>query len=92
MDIEIITQRNAEYFGSPAVGRCHCGGDVELDGFTCTCDDCGRDYSRSGQELAPRSQWGEETGESLADILGVDGFHLEDPNALDELTEKEKVA
>jgi hypothetical protein len=23
--------------------------------------------------LAPRSQWGEETGESLADILSIDG-------------------
>ncbi len=33
-----------------------------------TCD-CGRDYNAFGQILAPRSQWGEETGESLSDIL-----------------------
>lgn len=55
----------------PAVGRCHCGTEITLDSFTCTCDDCGRDYNQSGQELAPRWQWGEETGESLSDILRV---------------------
>lgn len=38
-----------------------------------TCS-CGTDYSGTGQTLAPRSQWGEETGESLSDILrGPDG-------------------
>lgn len=56
----------------PAVGKCDCGREVVLDGFTCPCD-CGRDYNSSGQLLAPRSQWGEETGETAADILmGVD--------------------
>lgn len=35
---------------------------------TNTCD-CGADYNMSGQILAPRSQWGEETGESVSDIL-----------------------
>jgi hypothetical protein len=54
----------------PAVGRCVCGAEVVLDGFTCPCE-CGRDYNSAGQELAPRSQWGEETGESLADILNI---------------------
>ncbi len=60
----------------PAIGRCNCGAEVYLDGFTNTCD-CGRDYNMSGQELAPREQWGEETGESYADIVGPgngDGF------------------
>lgn len=52
------------------IGRCYCGAEVALDGFTNTCD-CGRDYNWAGQELAPRSQWGEETGESLADILAI---------------------
>lgn len=57
-----------------AQGRCHCGLTVELHGFTNTCE-CGTDYNMSGQELAPRSQWGEETGESVADILSVDNHY-----------------
>jgi hypothetical protein len=52
-----------------AIGRCACGEAVELSAFTNTCSQCGRDYNMSGQELAPRSQWGEETGEHWADIL-----------------------
>lgn len=56
----------------PAIGLCDdCGAEVYLDGFTNTCD-CGADYNMSGQRLAPRCQWGEETGESVADILSVD--------------------
>lgn len=55
----------------PAVGECnHCSRDVYLHGFTNTCE-CGIDYNMSGQELAHRSHWGEETGESLADILSI---------------------
>lgn len=51
------------------IGLCdECGERVCLDGFTNTCD-CGADYNMSGQRLADRSQWGEETGETLADIL-----------------------
>jgi hypothetical protein len=53
----------------PAVGKCVCGDHVELEHFTNTCGRCGRDYNSAGQELAPRSQWGEETGETAADIL-----------------------
>lgn len=45
------------------VGRCQCGEKVYLDSFTNTCDRCGADYNSSGQLLAPREQWGEETGE-----------------------------
>lgn len=57
---------------TPAVGECNgCGRDVELHGFTNTCA-CGIDYNMSGQQLAHRSQWGEETGESVSDILGID--------------------
>jgi hypothetical protein len=54
----------------PAVGRCVCGEEVMLSGFTNTCD-CGRDYDSSGVLLAPRSQWGEETGEHPADIARI---------------------
>lgn len=48
--------------------RCKCGEELECHGFTNTCI-CGRDYNWAGQLLAPRSHWGEETGESLSDIL-----------------------
>lgn len=47
----------------PRVGRCDCGEEVVLDQFTNTCYGCDADYNMSGQRLAPRSQWGEETGE-----------------------------
>ena len=48
--------------------ECVCGYTLELWEFTNTCV-CGRDYSFDGGILAPRSQWGEETGETAADIL-----------------------
>jgi hypothetical protein len=57
---------------SPTVIRCTCGAEVELYGFTNTCHVCEADYNMSGQRLAPRSQWGEETGESLSDIMAAD--------------------
>ena len=43
-----------------------CGRDVELRNFTNTCE-CGADYNFNGTRLAPRSQWGEETGENWQD-------------------------
>jgi hypothetical protein len=58
-------------YRAPNIGRCDCGAEVVLDGFTNTCDGCGADYNSAGQRLAPRSQWGEETGESLGDILRI---------------------
>jgi len=42
---------------------CGCGRNVWCDEFTNTCDVCLTDYNWAGQRLAPRSQWGEETGE-----------------------------
>jgi hypothetical protein len=48
--------------------KCQCGRTLVCDGFTTTCD-CGRDYNWSGTLLAPRSCWGEETGETASDIL-----------------------
>lgn len=50
--------------------QCACGREVVCDSFTNTCD-CDRDYNMSGQLLAPRSHWGEETGESVSDILAI---------------------
>lgn len=56
---------------SRPVIRCECGSEIVCYNFTNTCE-CGIDYNMSGQELAPREQWGEETGESVADILAAD--------------------
>lgn len=57
-------------YREPALLECDCGEQVWLSHImTNTCDKCGADYNLSGQRLAPRSQWGEETGESLTDIL-----------------------
>jgi len=44
-------------------GKCSCGTIVDLYDFTNTCEKCGKEYNSCGQELAERSQWGEETGE-----------------------------
>lgn len=68
-------RKDVRRWTEPAVGQCECGHSVELAEFTNTCAVCGRDYNMSGQRLAPRSQWGEETGESLGDILGI-GHHI----------------
>lgn len=68
--------KNYSYdYRHPAIIACDvCGGEVQLSGFTNTCLTCEQhgvttDYNMSGQRLAPRSQWGEETGETAADIL-----------------------
>lgn len=46
-----------------------CGELVSCHNFTNTCHNCGADFNMSGQQLAPREQWGEETGETASDIL-----------------------
>lgn len=51
----------------PSIGRCTCGQKVVLAGFTNTCA-CGQEYNSSGQLLAPREQWGWDTGEYPIDI------------------------
>lgn len=45
-----------------------CHSPVVIHGFTNTCD-CGADYNMSGQRLAPREQWGEETGEHWTECV-----------------------
>lgn len=67
-DHGVVTSEHT--YPEPAVGRCECGRKVHLASFTNTCE-CNRDYNMSGQLLANRSQWGEETGESLSDILSI---------------------
>ena len=51
-----------------------CGEELECPGFTNTCPYCGADYNWAGQRLAPRAQWGYETGETAEEILGYDGM------------------
>jgi hypothetical protein len=40
-----------------------CGEWLPCPAFTNTCPHCEADFNFAGQHLAPRSQWGEETGE-----------------------------
>ena len=51
--------------------RCDCGAFIPWPGYgqDYCCDRCPAEYSSGGQRLAPRSQWGEETGETAADYL-----------------------
>ena len=45
---------------------CDCGQVFELiDWWAEACPGCGQEYNGAGQKLAPRSQWGEETGETF---------------------------
>lgn len=76
MDMKIVSQRVRDpetgRTVQHAVGECvRCRRHVTLAGFTNTCD-CGADYNGSGDLLASREQWGEETGETVADILMAD--------------------
>jgi hypothetical protein len=51
--------------------KCVCGVELVLQGFTTTCE-CDRDYNWNGLCLAPREQWGEETGEHPADVVRIE--------------------
>jgi hypothetical protein len=63
--------RYSWHYTQPKVIECdNCRNHVALEHFTNTCK-CGADYNSCGTLLGPRSQWGEETGECLADILRI---------------------
>jgi hypothetical protein len=67
---ETIRCTDGEYswtYTQPRVGLCECGEEVDLDQWTNTCEGCDVDYDSSGSRLAPRSQWGVETGEHWSD-------------------------
>lgn len=55
-----------DYQPGYTVVTCSCRKKVYCHHFTNTCS-CGKDYNQNGSELAPRSQWGEETGETWMD-------------------------
>lgn len=70
---DVVPQGVFDYsydYTQPAIGKCCCGRKVHLDHYTNPCE-CGRDYSIDGHLLAPRSQWGIETGEHPADIARI---------------------
>lgn len=57
----------------PAVIRCDCGRHLDAVGGwqgTVECDRCERLYNTAGQKLNPPHLWGEETGETLSDLIG----------------------
>jgi hypothetical protein len=61
-------------YHEPALIRCECGRPVSLSDSWANGCECGREYNLSGQLLAPRHQWGEETGEHFSCSCG----HCED--------------
>jgi hypothetical protein len=46
-----------------------CGEWLSCERFTTTCTHCAADYNMSGARLAPREQWGEETGEHWTECI-----------------------
>lgn len=59
-------------YWEPALLECDCGYQFELhSSWANDCDKCGREYNGSGQLLASRSQWGEETGECQGDFVNM---------------------
>jgi hypothetical protein len=63
-------ERREHSYTEPAVIACvDCRRAVTLDHDAVRCK-CGRYYNLFGQALSDPSNWGEETGETAADILG----------------------
>lgn len=63
---EVYALREGWTIHKIGIVKCDCGKEVEVSGFTTPCE-CGADYNFSGTRLAPRAQWGEETGEHWTD-------------------------
>ena len=60
------------YYEPPVIQCLRCQSEVTLaDAWLSICSRCGADYNGSGQLLAPRHVWGEETGEHFADLLTI---------------------
>lgn len=49
----------------PTIIECYCGNELALSSSWANVCSCGIEFNGSGQELAPREQWGEETGEQF---------------------------
>lgn len=66
-DLSCVEVFRHSYWDS-GVMKCDCGQELFFrPGGDCTCKHCGASYNSAGQRLAPRSQWGEETGETAED-------------------------
>lgn len=63
-------QKEVQKYTEYAKLQCYCGNIIDLACFTNACE-CGLDYNINGDLLAPREQWGEETGESWIDIMCI---------------------
>jgi hypothetical protein len=63
----IMELMNRKEVRKPKSMRCCCGEILtQGSGYFATdyaCGKCGTEYNSSGHKLAPRCQWGEETGE-----------------------------
>ena len=64
-------EKRTTSYHQDAVGECdRCKTEVVLSMSLCnTCDKCGDEYNSSGQLLAAREFWGEDTGESISEIM-----------------------
>ena len=52
--------------------ECDCGCEVDLfSSWANSCPSCPMEFNGSGQALSPRSQWGEETGETDSDLADL---------------------
>lgn len=64
-----LVRKFDDSYWDPALLRCDCGEEVVLGStWANECETCHREYNGGGQLLAPRSHWGEETGEHPADL------------------------
>ena len=67
-DYELGYYENEFFYRESAKIKC-CDVWLSLGKFTNTCSVCGVDYNGSGQLLAPRHCWGEETGEHWTECV-----------------------
>jgi hypothetical protein len=64
-----VVRSCVQHYVEDGSGICVCGSVVTLpSSWANTCPVCGREYNGSGQLLADRAFWGEETVESVADM------------------------
>jgi hypothetical protein len=64
-----VVRSYVQHYVEDGSGTCVCGAHVTLySSWANSCPGCGREYNGSGQLLADRSLWGEETDESVADM------------------------
>jgi len=69
---EGVVDEVSRYYEPPVIECIRCHHEVTLDdAWLSSCHHCGADYNGSGQLLAPRHLWGEETGEHPADLVNL---------------------